>query len=106
MGQTQTKRLEFHQLLVNTMGEGYKIYFQPPETLKMSYPCVVYHRRYLNTTNADNINYLDGRQYQVILISRDPDDDGIDKLKDLKYSHYLSHSVVDNLNHDAFEIYY
>ena len=106
MGQTQTKRLEFHQLLVSAMGEGYKVYFQPPETVKMQYPCVVYHRRYLDSNNADNIKYLTTRQYQVILISRDPDDDGVDKLFNLPYSHYLSHSVVDNLYHDAFEIYY
>ena len=106
MGQSQSNRTTFNQVLIDALGEGYTVYFQPPESLKMSYPCVVYHRRYIDTLDADNINYLYQHQYQVTLISRDPDDDAVDKLLNLKYSRYMSHSVVDGLNHDTFEIYY
>lgn len=55
MGLSQDKRQEFHQKLTNALGEGYKVYYQPPETLQMTYPCVVYHRRYTDTLNADNV---------------------------------------------------
>lgn len=106
MGLTKDKRLGFHQLLVDTLGEGYKVYFQPPETLKIDKPCVIYRRRYLESSNADNIDYKRDRQYTVTLVSRDPDDEAVDKLDSLPYSRYVSHSVVDNLNQDTFEIYY
>ena len=106
MDPSLNNRLKFHQVLINALGEGYKVYFQPPETLQMTYPCVVYHRRYLDSVKADNIKYLKNTQYQVVLVSRDPDDEAISKLDDIKNSRYISHSVVDGLYHDAFEIYY
>ena len=106
MGLSQDKRLEFHQKLINALGEGYKVYFQPPETLKMTYPCVVYSRRYIGALNADNVNYVYLRQYQVVLITRDQDDEAIDKLIDMPYSRMISDYIVDGLYHHTFEIYY
>lgn len=106
MGQTKTKRLEFHQKLIDTLGTGYKVYFQPPETLKMTYPCVVYSRQYIESVHADNIDYLDSRQYNVVLISRDPDDEAVDKLLAFPNSRYRNGYTAEGLRHDAFEIYY
>ncbi len=109
MGPTETKRRELHSILEDILernGLEKNVYFQPPETLKMNYPCIVYHRQYLTGTPADNQKYLIDRQYRIIYIDRSPISDVIDSLLSLKYCRYMSHSVVDGLNQDAFEIYY
>lgn len=110
MGQTETKRLKLQKILEDIMessGLGKNVYFQPPTNLQMKYPCIVYHRQYLDGVPADNINYLINRQYRVIYVDRSPvSDEVVDRLMELPNCKYMSHSVVDNLNQDAFEIYY
>lgn len=110
MGQMETNRLKLQTLLEQMMVDSNlpkNVYFQPPENLKMSYPCIVYHRQYIDGVPADNINYLINRQYRVIYIDRSPVNDlVIDKLMEMPNCRYMSHSIVDNLNQDAFEIYF
>ena len=110
MGQTETKRLKLQKLLEDIMvasGLAKNVYFQPPTNLQMKYPCIVYHRQYIDGVPADNINYLINRQYRVIYVDRSPvSDEVVDRLMELPNCKYMSHSVVDNLNQDAFEIYY
>lgn len=110
MGQMEINRLKLQTLLEDIMVNSdlpRNVYFQPPENLKMSYPCIVYHRQYLDGIPADNINYLINRQYRIIYIDRSPTSDSVvEKLMELPNCRYMSHSVVDNLNQDAFEIYY
>ena len=38
-----TPRLELQDLLETVLGSQY-VYFQPPATLRMRYPCIVYAR--------------------------------------------------------------
>lgn len=110
MGQMENNRLKLQKILEDIMvnnGNQKNVYFQPPESLKMSYPCIVYHRQYIDGIPADNINYLINRQYRIIYVDRSPINDGvIQSLMELPNCKYMSHSVVDNLNQDAFEIYY
>lgn len=108
MGQTEINRLKLQKILEDVMvnnGKPKNVYFQPPESLKMSYPCIVYHRQYITKIPADNMKYLADRQYRVIYIDRNPISEVIDCLLELPCCRYISHSVVDNLNQDAFEIY-
>jgi hypothetical protein len=82
------------------------VYFQPPEDVEMEYPCIVYRREPGSTTYADNIPYSFEQQYEVTLITRDPDDPRHLQLAALRKSRHARHFVVDNLNHDAFTIYF
>lgn len=109
MGPLETKRQEFQAILEGVLtAEGLdpNVYFQPPENLKMKYPCIVYHRQYLTKIHADNRQYLLDRQYRVVYIDRRPNSDVLDAILALPYSRYMSHTNIDGLNHDAFEIYY
>lgn len=109
LGITETKRRELQTILENILsnrGLEKNVYFQPPETLKMSYPCIVYHRQYMTKIPADNIKYLTDRQYRIIYIDRSPISEVIEDLLNLPYCRFMSHSVVENLNQDAFEIYF
>lgn len=48
-------------------------YFQPPPTLKMRYPCIVYQLDEAWIRHADNWPYAEHAQYSVIVIDPDPD---------------------------------
>ena len=47
------KRLIFHNKLRNTLGSN-NVYFQPPESVKLKYPAVVYSRSEIKQTKADH----------------------------------------------------
>lgn len=97
-------RLDFHNVLVNTLGSS-NVYFQPPENLKLKHPCIVYSINNVDTTYASNYPYKFDVCYQVTLISRDPDDETRDKLLKLQMSRYERSFKSNDLNHDVFRIY-
>lgn len=97
------KRLELHQLLVDTLDTD-QVFFQPPETVKLSYPCLIYDLAYIDTGHADNLSYLTHYRYGLTYITRDPDDDNIEKIKALPTTKFDRHFVADNLHHYAYQI--
>lgn len=101
------KRLEFHAVLEDVAGPDRKVYFQPPDDVTMTYPCIVYERDNASFKSADNkANYNWTQRYQVTYIARLPDNDVIDKLTDLPLSAYSRHFSTSGLNHDVFVIYH
>lgn len=98
-------RLNLHEKLVKILGSR-NVYFQPPETIKMNYPCIVYERYDINNTHADDDVYLSECQYRVTVIDADPDSEVVEKISKLRKCRFIRHIVVDNLNHDTFSIYY
>lgn len=90
--------------LVNTG----KVYFQPPANVHLEYPCFVLHRNEAYQPKADDFNYLYRPSYKVSYINRDePDPDVIQQvLERFPHCHYTGHTVVDNLHHDYFTIFY
>ena len=98
-------RLELQSKLEELLG-GRNVYYQPPETLKMIYPCIVYSLDDIYTDHANNSAYSKHRRYQIIVIDRKPDHAVIDRLLELPYCSYDRHYVSDNLNHDVFTIFY
>ena len=98
-------RLELDDILREIVGSG-KVYFDPPESVKMSYPCIVYERTDADTKYADNRPYHYTKAYQVTVIDRDPDSNLPDKVAQLPLCRFARHFTADNLNHDVFIIYY
>ncbi len=99
------RRLELHELLCETLGSR-NVYYQPPATVRMKYPAIVYSRNDINNVFADDIVYRQSHYYMVTVIGYDPDSEIIDKVSKLKSCRYSRHYVADNLNHDVFIIYY
>jgi hypothetical protein len=98
---------QIQSLLEELVGEGYHVYFQPPATVKMEYPAIVYNRDIAETKFADNLPYRHDKRYSVTLISRNPLEDEIyDKLAHLPMSTYERFFTAGNLNHDVFNIYF
>jgi hypothetical protein len=98
-------RLELQSLLETNLGTR-NVYFQPPETLKMEYPCIVYKRDYAVTEFADNKPYTHTKRYSVTVIDRNPDSLIPDKIAALPMCLFVRHMTVNNLNHDIYNIYF
>lgn len=98
-------RSELHEKLCSTLGSR-NVYFQPPENLKMSYPCIVYSRIDINNSYANNSVYSQNNHYQLIYISKDPDSQVPSELTKLNYCQFDRHYVQNNLYHDVLNIYY
>lgn len=105
------KRLELHEILcgiVNiTEPDGDRhVYFQPPESVKIKYPAIIYSRNDIDNRFANNDVYKQTYNYQVTVIDRDPDSEIVDKVSKLSTCRFNRHFVSDNLNHDVFILYY
>ena len=98
-------RLELHSLLEELLGSK-NVYYKPPESIKMQYPAIKYSKKDISSTYANNAKYLMRDCYELIVISRLPDDPVIKKLLALPYCSYDRPYVADNLNHDVLIIYY
>lgn len=96
-------RLDFHAILLTITP---KVYFQPPSNLTIEFPCIIYERDAANTRFAGNFPYLYKQRYLVTIIDRLPDTDILPKVAALPLSAFNRHWAVDNLNHDAFVIYF
>lgn len=98
-------REDLHYLLVDILGSN-NVYFQPPESFKLEYPCIVYERSDIRTVKADNLKYSLHKRYTVTYISKDPDSEVPDKIVLLPFCSFDRHFISGNMNHDVFDLYY
>lgn len=96
-------RVDLSKILHDVLGTD-NVYFQPPPSQKMSFPCIVYERVRINTRFADNRPYELYDVYQVTYIDRNPDSDVPHKLAQLPMCAFERHYVSDNKYHDVFRI--
>lgn len=99
------QRLELQAILTDILGSD-KVYFQPPPSVQMYYPCIVYQRDYELAIHADDIPYHRTKRYQVTVIDRDPDSDIPDKVASLPLCVYDRFFTAHNLNHDVFKLFF
>lgn len=97
------KRLKLHEIF---LGIATHAYFQPPETLIMRYPCIVYHHSANSTQFADNRPYHIKKRYTAIVIDPDPDSDIPNKMASLPLCSLERTYAAQNLNHWVFNIYF
>lgn len=101
----QRRRIDLQAILENVLGSDH-VYFQPPETVKMKYPCIVYARSDSAINHADNLKYSKYKRYSVTVIDYDPDSAIPDRVEDLPFCSFGRFYPKDNLNHWSFELYY
>jgi hypothetical protein len=99
------RRLRFHEILCGILGSR-NVYFQPPSTVKMQYPCIIYERSLVKTQHADDIPYNSRTCYSVTVIDASPDSEIPDKIGNLPPCKFSRHYAADNLNHDIYDVYY
>ena len=98
-------RLELQSKFEDILGSR-NVYFQPPSSVRMQYPAIVYSRKDIEGRFANDKIYRKLPCYEVILIDKNPDSEFIDKILDLPYCSFDRHYEADNLNHDVFTIFY
>lgn len=99
-------RANLHDELCTILGTK-NVYFNPPESVKMSYDAIRYELAGKNLKRANNRIYLSTNQYDGVVITRDPDTTIPDEI----LSHFEMCSfgrpyIADNLNHYPFTLYY
>ncbi len=99
------KREDLHELLCRILGSR-NVYFQPPASIHMEYPAVVYSLSDILVTPANNAPYWKKKAYEIILIDKNPDNTFVDAISDLPYCRFVRPYVADNLNHYVFHLYY
>ena len=101
MGQHQMRRLELDDTLRTICPN---VYFQPPASIRMIYPAIVYKRARIDNHYADNYSYIQNVGYEVTVIDRDPDSIIVEMVAQLPKCRYGRHFKADDLNHDTFYI--
>lgn len=98
------KRLELHEVFCEILGSR-NVYFQPPESIKLNYPAIVYSRKNFTNIHANNGVYNQYPCYEVTVIDKNPDSEFVKKISMLPLCVFNTHFKKDNLNHDVFTLY-
>lgn len=99
----EKSRLKLHAMLCDVL-ESRNAYFQPPSSVEMSYPAIVYSREDINNTFADDIVYMQGYYYRLVVIEKSPLGTIAEKVSKLPSCRFVQNYTADNLNHDVFII--
>ena len=81
------------------------VYYQPPESVRMVFPCIVFSRNTIQPRYADNKPYALHTSYTMRYITKEPDNPVVETLALLPNCKHTNHYVKDNLHHDSYTIY-
>ena len=99
-------RLKLHEELCELQGNS-NVYFNPPETVKLKYRCIVYSRIGIDRIAANNRTYHTTNEYQLVVIDTTPDSTLPDELMSyFPMCTFVRQYVADNLYHFVLKLYY
>lgn len=98
-------RIKIHNILVNTLGSN-NVYYDPPETLKLKYPCIVYSLDRAVNRRANDELYNVRERYQVTFIDHNPDSNIPDEIVKLRMCSLDRTYKTEGLCHFVFTLYY
>lgn len=84
-----------------------EVYFQPPSTKKLEYPCIIYQFEGYEDRYGNNSEYLSWPKYSVIVIDYDVESMIPRYMKAIRGNYIVSLNrffVSDNLNHWVFSL--
>ena len=94
------------QAVLEELLESRNVYFQPPPSVRMDYPAIVYSRKDIDSRYADDSVYKQSYSYELTVIDEDPDSEIVEKVSKLPTCKFDRHFESDNLNHDVFTLYF
>lgn len=98
-------RLELQSLLEKILGSR-NVHYQPPPSLCLNYPAIVYRRNEIDTKRANNRPYSQTTGYLVTVIDPNPDSKIVYDVSKLPMCELDRHYTANNLNHDVFRLFY
>jgi hypothetical protein len=98
-------RLEL-QLILEAIPGVQMVKFQPSDSTRLTYPCIIYSRDSQDVTYADNHPFRTDTRYMVTVIDRNPDSLIPSLVAKLPYCSFSRFYVADDLNHDVYALYF
>ena len=99
-------RLKLHEELCEIL-ETRNVYYNPPASITMNYPCIRYSMPNIDRKYANNKAYMNTNRYEVTVIDVDPDSDIYEKILDrFQMCSFDRAYTSDNLNHFTLTLYY
>jgi hypothetical protein len=93
---------KFKEILGNN-----NVYFQPPESVKLKYDCIIYKDVSPYTRAANNYKYILQHKYQITYITSNPVSPIVDKmLHEFQMIDRVNDFVSDGLYHYVYELYF
>lgn len=97
-------RLDLQTTLENILGSR-NVYFQPPSSVQITYPAIIYSRKSIDNIHANDNIYMQFNGYEIIVIDKNPDSEIVKAVSKLPGCRFDRHYTADNLNHDVFTKY-
>lgn len=98
-------RLELQDALESVL-DSTNVYFNPPASVRINYPAIIYKLENIDQRYADDKTYKKDRAYIVTLIHQDPDNDVVDKLVwEFQKIRFDRTYVYENLYHYVYVLY-
>ena len=99
-------RLNLHEELCRLLGSR-SVYFQPPSSVLMNYPCIKYSLSGIDSKPANDAKYNSINRYELIIIDHNSDSDiHVRILNHFQMCRFDRAYVADNLNHFVLTLYY
>lgn len=100
------RRLELQARLEEILGSR-QVYFQPPASVQLVYPCVVYKIGNGDAKHANNMLYNYTYSYDITFIYKRPNLEIIEQMqREFQMCRLSSTYCSDNLNHYVFNLYF
>lgn len=100
-----SRRYDLQDILESILGSK-NVYFQPPKSVQLRYPCIVYERANESAHNANDTIYLLKKSYTITLIDKNPDSEFEDEIRKLPYCSFNRSFASEGLNHYVFTIFF
>lgn len=98
-------RLELQTKLEEILGSK-NVYFQPPETVKIKYPAIIYALSNIANSYANDDVYMQNNSYMITVIDTNPDSVIATKMSRFKTCKFDRCYKADNLSHFTFTLTY
>ncbi len=106
----ESQREELDTILRSIEGVR-KVYYQPPESSKLEYPCIMYSHSGYSKRYANGYRYINWPEYEVTLIDYNPESMIHKQLMDLNtdkssncFVQFNRFFTADNLNHWSYRL--
>ena len=99
------RRIELNSILKEILGSD-NVYYQPPENLKLKFPCIIYELEGKDVKFADDGKYTSKRKYSVTIVDKNPDTEIPERLEQLPLTRFNRRYVADNIYHSVYSLYY
>lgn len=82
------------------------VYFQPPESIRMKFPAIIYALNNIRNRHADNGVYAQASEYTVTVIDKNPDSEIVKAVSLISTARFDRTFITDNLYYSVFTIHF